>query len=254
MALHDFGLLEFEEPFKTFRAHGLIIKDGAKMSKSRGNVVNPDKYLEQYGADVFRTYMMFLGPYEDGGDFRDEGITGVQRFLESVWRLVRDHQAAAISSETVLRATHRTIKKVQEDIEALRYNTAIAGLMTLLNVIRREGPPSRWVLDSLVIMLAPFAPHIAEEMWERLSDDPSSRTIFEARWPPYDPRMTLDEIVELVIQVNGKVRGRISVAHDAEEAAIVAAALAAPGVRAHLDGRAIRKQVVVPRRLGSFVV
>jgi leucyl-tRNA synthetase len=264
MALHDFGLLEFEEPFKTFRAHGLIIKDGAKMSKSRGNVVNPDKYLDHYGADIFRTYMMFLGPYEDGGDFRDEGIAGVQRFLETVWRLVREHDPSAVASEALLRATHRTIKKVQEDIEALRYNTAIAALMTLLNVVRREGTPSRWVLDSLLIMLAPFAPHIAEELWEVLSDDARSRSIFDndapsrsifdAEWPPYDPRMTIDEVVELVVQVNGKVRGRIALPREADDAAIIAAALAEPGVRAHLDGRTIRKQVVVPGRLVSFVV
>src|SRR4029453_17007790 len=121
------------------------------------------------------------------------GIAGVQRFLETVWRLVREHDPAAVASDALLRATHRTIKKGQEEIEALRYNTAIAALMSLLNVIRREGSPSRWVLDSLLIMLAPFAPHIAEELWEALADDPQSRSIFDTAWPPYDPSMTIDE-------------------------------------------------------------
>src|SRR5262249_35839210 len=132
MALHDIGVLHFEEPFKKFRAHGLIIKDGAKMSKSRGNVVNPDRYLEQHGADIFRMYMMFLGPYEDGGDFRDEGIAGVRRFLEGVWRLVREPRAGVTAGDALRRATHRAIKKIGEDIANLHYNTAIAALMSLV--------------------------------------------------------------------------------------------------------------------------
>ncbi|MBI3786314.1 MAG: leucine--tRNA ligase [Deltaproteobacteria bacterium] len=251
MALHDFGLLEFEEPFKKFRAHGLIIKDGAKMSKSRGNVVNPDRYLEQYGADVFRMYMMFLGPYEEGGDFRDEGITGVQRFLETVWRLVREHDPATGATDALKRATHRTIKKVQEDIEGLHYNTAIAALMTLLNDIRKQGPPDRWLLESLLIMVAPFAPHIAEELWAALGHDAS---IFDARWPDFDSGMLVEDEVELAIQVNGKVRGRIAVTRNASEESIIEAARAVPGVQAHIEGKAIRKQVVVPGRLVSFVV
>src|SRR5262249_10613488 len=139
MALFDLGLVPFEEPFKKFRAHGLIIKDGAKMSKSRGNVVTPDLYLDQYGADVFRMYMMFLGPYEEGGDFRDEGITGVRRFLEGVWRLVREYQPNAQTPAALRRCTHRTIAKVGADIESLHYNTAIAALMSLLNDIRHAG-------------------------------------------------------------------------------------------------------------------
>ncbi|HVM95090.1 MAG TPA: leucine--tRNA ligase, partial [Candidatus Acidoferrales bacterium] len=251
MALHDFGLLDFEEPFKKFRAHGLIIKDGAKMSKSRGNVVNPDRYLEQYGADVFRMYMMFLGPYEEGGDFRDEGITGVQRFLETVWRLVRERDSSAVAADALRRATHRTIKKVQDDIESLRYNTAIAALMSLLNDIRKSGSPDLWVLESLLLMVAPFAPHITEELWSELGHESS---IFDARWPVFDPAMMVEDSVELAIQVNGKVRGRIAVTRDTAEADVIAAALAVPGVQAHLEGKTIRKQVVVPGRLVSFVV
>jgi leucyl-tRNA synthetase len=251
MALHDIGVIPFEEPFKVFRAHGLIIKDGAKMSKSRGNVVNPDQYLDQYGADVFRMYMMFLGPYEEGGDFRDEGIAGVRRFLEAVWRLVREHDPAARAPAVLLRATHRAIKKVGEDTEALRYNTAIAALMTLLNDIRRDGPADRWVLETLLILLAPFAPHIAEELWEALGHPTS---VCAAHWPTYDAALTVEETVVLAVQVNGKVRGRIEVPHGTPEADVLAAALADPAVQAHLEGKPIRRQVVVPGRLVNFVV
>ena len=251
MALHDMGLLPFEEPFKKFRAHGLITKDGAKMSKSRGNVVNPDQYIEQYGADVFRMYMMFLGPYTEGGDFRDEGIAGVQRFLEGVWRLVRQFDPNAQASDVLRRCVHRTIAKVQEDLEELRYNTAIAALMSLANDIRRHGPADRWVLESLLIMVAPFAPHLAEELWEALGHRTS---IFDARWPAYDPTALVEEVVELAVQVNGKVRGRLRVARNEGEQEIVRAAQELPSVRAHLEGKTIRKQVVVPGRLVSFVV
>ena len=251
MALYDLGYAPTEEPFKRFRAHGLIIKDSAKMSKSRGNVVNPDQYLDQHGADVFRMYMMFLGPYEEGGDFRDEGIAGVRRFLDGVWRLVREHDAGTRASETLVRATHRAIKKVQEDIEHLRYNTAIAALMTLLNDIKRDGPPDRWVLESLLVMLAPFAPHVTEELWEAFGH---AATIFDARWPQFDPALTLEDMAVIVVQVNGKVRGRIEVPRDASEESIISAALADAAVKAHIDGKQIRRRVVVPGRLVNLVV
>jgi len=251
MVLHDLDLLEFEEPFKRFRAHGLIIKDGAKMSKSRGNVVTPDTYVDQHGADVFRTYLMFLGPYEEGGDFRDEGIAGVRRFFEGVWRLVRDYNSTAPAADALVRATHRAIKKVGNDVEALRYNTAIAALMTLLNDIRRLGPPDRWVLESLLVMLAPFAPHVSEELWEGLGHGES---IVAARWPDFDPALTVEETVVIAVQVNGKVRGRIEVPRDASDDSVIAAALADTGVRAHVDGKAIRRRVVVPGRLVNLVL
>jgi leucyl-tRNA synthetase len=237
MALHDLGLLPFEEPFKRFRAHGLIIKDGAKMSKSRGNVVTPDTYLEQHGADVFRIYMMFLGPYEEGGDFRDEGITGVRRFLEGAWRIVREVRGDGAASEALQRATHRAIKKVTEDTEGLHYNTAIAALMTLTNDIRKHGPADRWVAESLVIMLAPYAPHIAEELWEGLGHP---TTVFDACWPAYDPAMIVEETIEVPVMVDGKVRSRIVVPRNAEADALRQAALADQRIQALLAGKAGR--------------
>ncbi len=251
MALHELGLLPFEEPFKKFRAHGLIIKDGAKMSKSRGNVVNPDLYLDQHGADIFRLYMMFLGPYEEGGDFRDEGIAGVRRFLEGVWRIVRDAALEGSAAEALRRATHRGIKKVTEDTEALRYNTAIAALMTLTNEIRRHGPADRWAAETLVVLLAPFAPHVCEELWEGLGH---ARSVFEARWPEYDPAALLEDTVEIAVQVNGKVRGRVVVARSASEEEVLSAALGESGVQSHIAGKPLRRKVVVPGKLVSLVV
>jgi leucyl-tRNA synthetase len=253
MALHDLGIVHFEEPFRRFRAHGLIIKDGAKMSKSRGNVVNPDLYLDQHGADVFRMYMMFLGPYEDGGDFRDEGIAGIRRFLDGVWRMVAEQvqNPAASASDALRRAVHRAIKKVQEDLEGLRYNTAIAALMTLLNEVRRLGPADGWVVETLLVLLAPFAPHVCEELWEALGH---STSICAARWPAFDPAMVIEEMATIVVQVNGKVRGRVEVPRSASEDDVLAAALADQGVQAHLGGKAIRRRVVVPGRLVNLVV
>jgi leucyl-tRNA synthetase len=243
--------VDFEEPFKRFRAHGLIIKDGAKMSKSRGNVVNPDQYLDQHGADVFRMYMMFLGPYEEGGDFRDEGIAGTRRFLDGVWRIVREHDASVRVSEALLRATHRAIRKIQDDLEQLHYNTAIAALMTLSNDIKRWGPPDTWVIEALLLMLAPFAPHIAEELWEARGHTTS---IFDARWPQFDAALTIEEKAVIVVQVNGKVRGRIEVPRDASEESVIAAAQADAAVKAQIDGKPIRRHVVVPGRLVNLVV
>lgn len=254
MALHDLGLLHCEEPFKKFRAHGLIIKDGAKMSKSRGNVVNPDEYIDRHGADAFRMYMMFLGPYEEGGDFRDEGIAGVRRFLDGVWRVARDLldlEDGPVASPALRRATHRAIAKVGDDLENLRYNTAIAALMTLLNDIRKHGPPDREVVEAMVVMLAPLAPHFCEEIWEALGHN---RSVFDARWPDYDPAMLLEDTVEIAVQVNGKVRGRAVVARDATEADVLEAAMAERGVQDAIGGRQIRRKVVVPGRLVNLVV
>lgn len=251
MALHDLGHVPFEEPFKKFRAHGLIIKDGAKMSKSRGNVVNPDEYIDRYGADVLRMYMMFLGPYEEGGDFRDEGISGIRRFLEGVWRLVRDLAPGARASDALRRAQHKAIQKVTEDLEHLRYNTAIAALMTLLNDVRKLGPADREVAEALVLMVAPFAPHIAEELWEALGHAPS---VFDASWPPFDSTLILKDTIELAVQVNGKVRGRIVIARDATKQDAIEAALAEQSVIAALEGRQVQREVVVPGRLVSLVV
>ena len=261
MVLHDAGIVGFQEPFSRFRAHGMIVRDGAKMSKSRGNVVVPDEYIEHWGADIFRMYLMFLGPYLEGGDFRDEGISGISRFLDKVWALIRKTPPPKGEADRgALRALHQAIRKVTDDIEGLHYNTAISALMEYVNVLRAldgKGDHDRprlgsELLDPLVIMLAPFAPHLAEECWERLGHDDA--TVFDASWPAFDAELARVEEIELVVQVNGKVRGKVHVSPGIAEAEAVKLALADPGVQRHLGGKEVRKAVYVQDRLVSLVV
>jgi len=260
MVLDDLGVLEFEEPYKQFRKHGMLIKEGAKISKSRGNVVLPDDYIDRYGADTFRTYLMFLGPYQEGGDFRDRGIAGPERFLYRVWNSVTAAARAAAEGTAppeptpeIERALHRTIKKVTGDLEDLAYNTSIAALMDYVNVIRAEGrTPSLEEVRPLVIMLAPMAPHIAEELWERTGGEPS---LFDhASWPSYDPAMLEEDEVDLPVQVNGKLRATVRVGRGASRDAVQEAALRDENVRRHLEGVAIRKVIHVTDRLINLVV
>lgn len=254
MVLHDQGLLPFEEPFRRFRAHGLIVKDGAKMSKSRGNVVIPDEYIATWGADTFRLYLMFLGPFQAGGDFRDSGISGPRRFLDKVWDLVdqsiREDACGEIQKAGLAR-WHRTVKKVTDDYESLNYNTAIAAMMEMLNVLREGNCCERRLVEDFVVMLAPLAPHFAEECWERLGHGTS---VFDASWPEYDARLLVEDTVEIVVQVNGKTRGKVTVMRDAPESVVVARAREEESVERNLGARTIRKVIHVPNRLVNLVV
>ena len=257
MALHDIGLVPFEEPFARFRAHGTIVKDGAKMSKSRGNVVNPDAYVERWGADTFRMYLMFLGPYQEGGDFRDAGISGIRRFLDKVWGLIETHGGTGAQAHgqagappDLVRMMHRTVQRVTADTESLSYNTAIAAMMEYVNALR-DGIPTRSLLEPLAILLAPYAPHFAEECWERLGHGAS---VMDARWPTFDPALAVADEVELVVQVNGKVRSRLRMARGASEDVAVKAAMADPGAAKFVGGQQPKKIVFVPDRLVNIVI
>jgi leucyl-tRNA synthetase len=264
MALHDIGLVPFEEPFRRFRAHGTIVKDGAKMSKSRGNVVNPDSYVERWGADTFRMYLMFLGPYQEGGDFRDAGISGIRRFLDKVWQLVEavsgvrgpgsgpstQDPGFRAPDPGLVRMMHRTIQRVTDDTESLSYNTAIAAMMEYVNALR-DGVATRTLLEPLAILLAPYAPHFAEECWERLGHTSS---VMDAPWPSFDAALAVAEEVELVVQVNGKVRARLRMARGATEESVVKAALADPGAAKFIGGKQPRKVVFVQDRLVNVVI
>ncbi|HEV8382870.1 MAG TPA: leucine--tRNA ligase [Gemmatimonadales bacterium] len=254
MVLADLDHLHFDTPYPKFRAHGLIVKDGAKMSKSRGNVVVPDTYIKEWGADTFRMYLMFLGPFQDGGDFRDSGIVGQRRFLEKVWALV--HEAAAKGGEgtapaAVAQKLHRTIRKVGADTEALQYNTAIAAMMEYVNELREQGAGSRELLEPLVIMLAPYAPHIAEELWERLGHKES---VFQARWPAYDERLASAGDVEIAVQVNGKLRSRIVLPRGMPEQEVLKVVLSDAAVKKFVDGQPLKKVIYVQDRLVNLVV
>ncbi len=253
LAFHDLGLIEFDEPFRRFRAHGLLIKDGAKMSKSRGNVVNPDSYVETFGADTFRMNLMFLGPYEEGGDFREAGIVGVHRFLDRVWRWYAEelprHPVGALPRSAQVKL-HQTIEKVGRDLESLSYNTAVAALMECLNELRPQAVRDRFAAEAFVVLLSPFAPHLAEECWEMLGHPPA---VIDASWPSFDPALTVEDAVEIAVQVNGKMRGTVTVPRDTGEDAAREAALANEKVAAHLGGGAIRKVIFVPNRLINLI-
>ena len=252
LVLSDLGHLQFDSPYPKFRAHGLIVKDGAKMSKSRGNVVVPDTYIQQWGADTFRMYLMFLGPFQDGGDFRDSGIVGQRRFLEKVWALAHEAGGAKGTPTPELeQKLHRTIRKVTADTEALQYNTAIAAMMEYVNELREQGAGSRELITPLVLMLAPYAPHIAEELWSVLGNGTS---IFEARWPAYDERLTSAGDVEIAVQVNGKLRSRLTVPRGMAEKDVMARVLADDAVKKFVDGQKVKKVIYVQDRLVNLVV
>ncbi len=256
MALHDAGLLPFEEPYTTFRKHGLLIKEGSKMSKSRGNVVIPDRYIEQWGADTFRTYLMFLGPYQEGGDFRDQGLQGPFGFLSRLWETVVpvEELGTAPVSGALEQKLHATIRKVTEDIAGLHYNTAIAALMEYLNAVREGGrQPNRAEVEPVVPLVAPFAPHIAEELWQRLGH-PNGLFDGHAAWPAFDPAKATADVVELVVQVNGKVRARLSLPRGTSEAAARSAALGDENVARFLNGGTVHKVIFVPDRLLNLVI
>ena len=252
MALHDQGVLGFDEPFVRFRAHGLLISEGRKMSKSRGNVVSPDAVIEQFGADTMRLYLLFLGPYEQGGDWQDKGIQGPRSFLNRLWQTVLDAEEG-LAAPDVERALHKTIKQVTEQTEAQQFNTALAAMMEYLNVVRAAGrTPRRAEVAPLVILLAPYVPHIAEELHARLGH---GTPLFEdAAWPRFDAAKLVDETVEIAVQVNGRLRGRVTVAAGAGEAEASALAQAHENVARHLAGKTLRKTIFVPDKLLSFVV
>jgi leucyl-tRNA synthetase len=253
MALHDLGQLEFVEPFKHFHANGTITKDGAKISKSKGNVVNPDGYIAHFGADVFRLYLMFMGPYEAGGDFSDRGIGGIVRFLDRVWQMIIRRGAGAdpvAPQGEAKRIMHLTIKRVTEDIALLKYNTAIAALMESLNALEATNDATREELQVLLVLLAPFAPYLAEELWERMGNQGSVHIV---SWPMHDPGALRSDVMTLLVQVNGRLRDRIEVERDTPEDEIKRQALATEKVERFVTGHKVSKIIYVPGRLVNVV-
>lgn len=252
MALYDAGLVPFEEPFRKFRAHGLLAKDGAKMSKSKGNVVNPDELLDSMGADTLRLYLMFCGPFQQGGDWRDEGIAGMRRFVERLFNLVMEGEIVDTPVEGDLeRVMHAAIKKVGEDLDGLRYNTAIAATMELSNAIRDSGVAQREAVETLLKLVAPLAPFVTEELWHALGHE---GTIHDGPWPEYDPAKLVADTVDIPIQVKGKLRGTVTVPTGASEQEVLEAARSIPAVATQLEGKEIRKVIFLPGKLMNIVV
>ena len=269
--LFDLGYVSKPEPFQKLINQGLILgEDGLKMSKSRGNVVNPDDVISQYGADAFRCYEMFMGPLKDAKPWSMAGVEGVYRFLARVWRLVMEEQQdgswtlSPLLQEVEptgaqLRVIHATVKKVTEDIEAMAFNTAISQMMVFVNAF--VSAPARPVsaLRILLQLLNPFAPHLTEELWEKLASAPSSlsphpSSLSRLTWPVWDEKYLIEDEVEIPVQVNGKLRDKIVVKKDAASADIEKLALAAPKLQEHIAGKTIRKVIVVPGKLVNVVV
>jgi len=258
--LFDAGVVSTREPFRKLVNQGMILgEDNQKMSKSRGNVINPDSVVTQYGADSFRLYEMFMGPLEQSKPWNMQGVEGVFRFLNRVWRLIVDEDTDQLdgrvdSSEPDAgqsKILHHTIRKVTDDIEGMRYNTAIASMMEFLNeAIGWEKRP-RAVLETFVLILSPFAPHIAEELWSRLG---KSNSLAYEPWPVFNPDFLVESHLEVVVQVNGKLRGRIVVPRSADQAMMINLAKAESSVASQLEGKTIRKEIVVPGKLINFVV
>lgn len=251
-ALHELGHVDVSEPFTRFRAHGLITKDGMKMSKSRGNVVNPDEYIEEHGADVFRTYLMFLGPYTEGGDYRDEGIRGITRFIERVWRVAQTAASDDVAEEAHERLRHRIIARVDADISHLRYNTAIAALMEFARALDHEGAAARRIdACTLLQLLAPFAPHVTEELWSRIGEEGS---IHDSHWPEHDPGLAAAQRVNIAVQINGKLRASFDVDAGTSGVELERLALEVPRIVDLLGSSRPRKVIAVVDRIVNLVV
>jgi len=262
MALHDWGLLDFEEPFTRFYAHGLVIKDGAKMSKSKGNIVNPDEYIRLYGADAVRLYLMFMGPFDQGGNFQDTAMEGMSRWVSRVWSIAT-RSISQVTSEKpnieIQKALHRLVKKVGEDIEKRRYNTAIAAMMEFTNFVAdAKAILSLNDLGIFVKLLAPFAPYMCEELWQKLHPGTfnAQRSIHRQPWPTYDPKAIVEETVTVIVQVNGKHRDTLSVAAQMGQNKDDVEKLAHTSnkVQKYLTGGTVKKIVFVPGRLINYVI
>jgi leucyl-tRNA synthetase len=255
--LFDLGIVSGSEPFTKLVHQGIILgEDGQKMAKSRGNVINPDDVVKSYGADSLRLYEMFMGPLEQTKPWQTKGIEGVRRFLDRVWSICTGElsEDPAAYDDATQRAVHKTVKKVGGDIEAMRFNTAISAMMILVKQLgalpRVPAPAAR----TLVLLVSPFAPHLAEELWERLEGDKWHDSIAREPWPAYDPILVKDDVVEIGVQVNGKLRGviQLAVAATADEAR--AAALAEANVALHVAGKSVKKLVYVPGKIVNFIV
>jgi leucyl-tRNA synthetase len=258
--LYDLGYVRTKEPFKKLVNQGMILgEDGQKMSKSRGNVVNPDKVVADYGADSMRLYEMFMGPLEAVKPWSMQGLQGVHRFLQRVWRLIIDEEmgnlAASVQDsqpdEATTRLLHQTIKKVGGDIETFNFNTAISAMMIFINHLAKQTVVPKSALESFILILSPFAPHIAEELWQKLGHN---ETLAYELWPEFDPELVKEVEVELAIQVNGKIKDRIVVSAQADDESIRRKALACEKIIAALAGKQPKKVIVIKSRLVNIVV
>lgn len=249
--LYDIGVVPTSEPYMKRTSHGMILgENGEKMSKSRGNVVNPDEIVDRYGADTMRLYEMFIGDFEKAAPWNSDSIKGCKRFIERYWNLqeiVADGDGYSSDLEALM---HKTIKKVTEDIDNLKCNTAIAAMMTLLNKVYEKKSITRAELRDLTIMLNPFAPHVTEELWEKMD---FGGAVHDAKWPEYDESKTVENSVEIVLQIMGKVRSRMTIPVDMPKEEVIALAKADEKIAAAIEGKTIKKEIYVPNKLVNIV-
>jgi leucyl-tRNA synthetase len=263
-AIRDIGLIDFGEPFLKLFNQGHIIFGHQKMSKSRGNVINPDEYIADLGADVFRVYLMFIGPWEQGGEWDDSGISGISRWLKRIWNLVtEDYNQTGSTPEQLaetglIRFTHQTIKKVTQDIERLRFNIMVAALMEFSNYLAKvkeagNVSPELWQdsIKTLILLLAPSTPHLAEELWQKTGREYS---VHNQAWPEWDEELAKENEITLVVQVNGKIRDKVQVPASISEEEAKELAAEQPKAMTYLEGREVVKVVYVPGKLVNFVV
>jgi leucyl-tRNA synthetase len=249
--LYDIGVVSNIEPFLKLQHVGLIMgEDGRKMSKRFGNVINPDEIVKNYGADSLRLYEMFMGPFDQQISWSTNSISGVRRFMEKVWRL-REKVVVSENVESVDKIIHKTIKKVTEDIENMRYNTAISSMMIAINEIEKAESVTRDQYENILKLLAPFAPHFTEELWGSLGN---KKSIHIGDWPQFDSALIVDDEVNIMVQVNGKVRGSFISSNNADNATLEAKAKEVDEVKKWLDGKRVVKVIVVPKRLVNIVV
>ncbi len=260
--MYDLGYVPTPEPYARRVSHGLIMaEDGTKMSKSKGNVVNPDEIVQAHGADTLRMYELFIGPFGEPAPWSESGVSGVKRFLDRVMRL--PERIAASEDESVTRVLHKTIKKITEDLDRMSFNTAVAEMMSFVNAVYLSSGITKESLKIFVTLLNPFAPHVGEELWEKMSDEENvvgsrgvNATDFACQqsWPQFIHSLALDKTFELVVQINGKVRDRITVEADTDEDALKKLALESEKVRQWLAGKQPQKIVVVKNKLVSIVL
>lgn len=244
----DLGMIDFDEPFRKLLTQGMVLKDGEVMSKSRGNIVDPDSIIKNYGADTLRLFILFAAPPETELEWDDRGLEGANKFLNRVWRIQENLKAKA--DPQLLKALHKTINKVTQDIQDFKFNTALASLMELTNAIYQLGADEE-VYKTLIIMLAPITPHFCEELWQILGNKDS---IFKQLWPKFDPKLLVEENVVMVIQVSGKVRSKIEVPAEIDQASLKDLVLADEKLKPWLADKQIKNFIVVPKKLINIVI
>jgi len=250
-ALHDLGYLDFSEPYLARRNHGIILgPDNQKMSKSRGNVVDPDVEIKKYGADTIRMYLAFMGPYDQGGPWNTDGIQGVFRFLNRIWNFISEPEEPKTTDKEADKILNKAAKEIGDDIKDLKFNTGVSGLMKLLNALEDKKITQKQA-EIFLKLLTPFAPHIAEELWMEVLKN--KKSIHLESWPEYDAILSADELVDLVVQINGTKRDVLKLTKGLSEEEVKNIVLSNENIKKHLAGKEIKKFIYIKDRLTNIV-